>query len=97
MPSLPFSALINVFPDITGEVQSETTIKEKYIPAPPLFWSRMNPDFKREEAGETENWRELILFKLRASPNTRIHITNDSQAEQRLREICEAHQSMVHP
>jgi hypothetical protein len=73
VPSLPFSALINVFPDVIGKLESETTV-EGCIPAPPFFWFRMNPpNFEREEGGETGSWRAPIL-ELWDSPGTRIHI-----------------------
>lgn len=73
MLSLPFSALINVLPDVIGTLESETTV-EGDIPAPPLFWFRMNPpDFEREEGGEIWNWKAPIL-DLWDSPDTRIHI-----------------------
>jgi len=73
VPSLPFSALTNVFPDIIGRLASETTV-ENSIPDPPFFWFCMNPpDFEPEEGGEIENWRDPIL-RLWGSPGTRIHI-----------------------
>jgi hypothetical protein len=63
------------FKDIIGKLESETTV-EGCIPAPPLFWFRMNPpNFEREEGGETRNWRAPIL-ELWDSPGTRIHIMN---------------------
>jgi hypothetical protein len=73
VPSLPFSALINVFPDIIGKLESEATVGES-IPDPPLFWFRMRPpDYKPEDRGEIGNWRAPILAEWN-SLDTRIHI-----------------------
>ena len=54
-----FSAPTNVFPDIEGKLESETTVT---IPGPPYSWSRMDPPKFTRGAGEViGNWRTPIL------------------------------------
>jgi hypothetical protein len=75
-PSLPFSGLFNVFLDIIGRLESETTV-ERSIPGPPFSWFRMNPpNFIPERGEEIWNWRAPILG-LWGSPGTHIHIRSN--------------------
>jgi len=64
---------ILIFKEIGGNIVGEAIVGQ-FIPALPLFWSRMeHPEFRLEEVGEIDDWRAPI-HDLWDSPRTRIHI-----------------------
>jgi hypothetical protein len=68
-----FKTLADIFLEIGGNIVGEAIVGQ-FIPALPLFWSRMeHPEFRLEEVGEIDDWRAPI-HDLWDSPRTRIHI-----------------------
>ena len=75
MPCHRLLSLTDIFLDIEGYLESETTVS-KCIPDHPqaLSWSRMkHPEFQLEAVGDIKDWRVPIL-ELWNSPRIRIHI-----------------------
>ena len=55
-----FSALTNVFPDISGKLESETTITESI--SDPLTWSPVDPpQYEPGMGGGESNFRDAVI------------------------------------